>query len=111
VTAHYEILQLETMTHAPLPLPKTDPLISVQVSVYALDGQVREAVHAYLDALDATGIDRDTGTMSTVVWGEAAAVWLALQSAYEAVATKHSIIVNTSMSNAAPLPARAAGRR
>jgi uncharacterized protein YqgV (UPF0045/DUF77 family) len=111
VTAHYEILQLKTMTHAPLPLPKTDPLISVQVSVYALDGQVREAVHAYLDALDATGIDRDTGTMSTVVWGEAAAVWLALQSAYEAVAAKHSIMVNTSMSNAAPLPARAAGRR
>ncbi len=99
------------MTHNPLPLPKTDPLISVQVSVYALDGQVREAVHGYLDALDATGIDRDTGTMSTVVWGDAAAVWPALQSAYEAVAAKHPIIVNTVMSNAAPLPARAAGRR
>lgn len=99
------------MTQSPLPLPKTDPLISVQVSVYALDGQVREAVHTYLDALDATGIDRDTGTMSTVVWGEAAAVWPALQSAYEAVAAKHKIMVNTSMSNAAPLPARAAGRR
>jgi uncharacterized protein YqgV (UPF0045/DUF77 family) len=99
------------MTHNPLPLPKTDPLISVQVSVYALDGQVREAVHCYLNALDSTGIDRDTGTMSTVVWGEAAVVWPALQSAYEAVAAKHKIMVNTSMSNAAPLPARAAGRR
>jgi uncharacterized protein YqgV (UPF0045/DUF77 family) len=83
----------------------------VQVSVYALDGRVREAVHTYLDALDATGIDRDTGTMSTVVWGEAAAVWPALQSAYEAVAAEHPIIVNTVMSNAAPLPARASGRR
>ena len=99
------------MTQAPLPLPKTDPLISVQVSVYALDGRVREAVHTYLDALHATGIDRDTGTMSTVVWGEAAAVWPALQSAYEAVAAEHPIIVNTVMSNAAPLPARASGRR
>ena len=99
------------MTQSPLPLPKTDPLISVQVSVYALDGRVREAVHAYLDALDATGIERDTGTMSTVVWGEPAAVWPALQSAYEAVGTEHSVIVNTVMSNAAPLPARAAGRR
>jgi|TARA_B110000967_G_C18805003_1_gene520517 uncharacterized protein YqgV (UPF0045/DUF77 family) len=99
------------MTPAPLPLPKTDPLISVQVSVYALDGCVREAVHAYLDALDATGIDRDTGTMSTVVWGAATAVWPALQTAYEAVAAEHSVIVNTVMSNAAPLPARAAGRR
>lgn len=99
------------MTPAPLPLPKTDPLISVQVSVYALDGCVREAVHAYLDALDATGIDRDTGTMSTVVWGAATAVWPALQTAYAAVAAEHNVIVNTVMSNAAPLPARAAGRR
>lgn len=88
-------------------MEKTDPLISVQISVYALDGQVREAVHCYLDALDATGIDRDTGTMSTVVWGEAAA----LQSAYESVAAKYKVIVNTVMCNAAPLPARASGRR
>jgi len=92
-------------------MQKTDPLISVQVSVYALDGDVRPAVHAYLDALDATGIDRDTGTMATVVWGEADAVWAALRSAYEAVAKQHPVIVNTTMSNAAPLPARAAGRR
>ena len=81
-------------------MEKTDPLISVQISVYALDGQVREAVHCYLDALDATGIDRDTGTMSTVVWGEAAAVWPALQSAYESVAAKYKVIVNTMMCNA-----------
>lgn len=92
-------------------MQKTDPLISVQVSVYALDGDVRPAVHAYLDALDATGIDRDTGTMATVVWGEADAVWSALRSAYEAVADAHPVIVNTTMCNAAPLPARAAGRR
>ena len=88
-------------------MEKTDPLISVQIWVYALDGQVREAVHCYLDALDATGIDRDTDTMSTVVWGEAAA----LQSAYESVAAKYKVIVNTVMCNAAPLPARASGRR
>ena len=92
-------------------MEKTDPFISVQISVYALDGKVREAVHCYLDALDATGIDRDTGTMSTVVWGEAAAVWPALQSAYESVAAKYKVIVNTVMCNAAPLPARASGRR
>jgi uncharacterized protein YqgV (UPF0045/DUF77 family) len=92
-------------------MEKTDPLISVQISVYALDGHVRAAVHGYLDALDATGIDRDTGTMSTVVWGEAAAVWTALQAAYEAVAAQHKVIVNTVMCNAAPLPARASGRR
>lgn len=91
-------------------MQKTDPLISVQVSVYALDGDVRPAVHAYLDALDASGIDRDTGTMATVVWGEADAVWAALRSAYEAVAARHPVIVNTTICNAAPLPARAAGR-
>jgi len=92
-------------------MQRTDPIISVQVSVYALDGQVRETVNAYLDALDATGIDRDTGTMATVVWGEADKVWSALKAAYDAVAAKHTVMVNTSMSNAAPLPARAAGRR
>jgi uncharacterized protein YqgV (UPF0045/DUF77 family) len=92
-------------------MEKTDPLISVQISVYSLDGSIREAVHCYLDALDATGLKRDTGTMSTVVWGEAEAVWAGLRSAYEAVAAKHKIVVNISMSNIAPLPARASGRR
>lgn len=92
-------------------MDKTDPLISVQISVYALDGHVREAVHCYLDALDATGLERDTGTMSTVVWGEANQVWAGLRSAYEAVAAKHNVIVNTTLCNAAPLPARASGRR
>ncbi len=92
-------------------MEKTDPLISVQISVYALDGNVREAVHTYLDALDAAGVDRDTGTMSTVVWGEADKVWPALSKAYEAVAAEHKVIVNTVMCNAAPLPARASGRR
>jgi uncharacterized protein YqgV (UPF0045/DUF77 family) len=99
------------MTQPSLPLPKTDPLICVQVSVYALDGRVREAVHAYLAALDATDIERDTGSMSTVVWGTASAVWTALQSAYQAVAADYKVMVNTSMSNAAPLPARASAKR
>ncbi|MEM7790693.1 MAG: YkoF family thiamine/hydroxymethylpyrimidine-binding protein [Verrucomicrobiota bacterium] len=92
-------------------MQKTDPIVSVQVSVYALDGDIRAAVNSYLDALDETGIERETGTMSTVVWGEAESVWNALRFAYEAVAKKHPVIINTTMSNAAPLPARAAGRR
>lgn len=90
-------------------MEKTDPLISVQVSVYSLDGNVREAVHAYLDALDASGLERDTGTMSTVIWGEAEEIWKGLRSAYEAVAMKYKIVVNIGMSNIAPLPARASG--
>lgn len=92
-------------------MQKTDPIISVQISVYALDGDVRATVHAYLDALDATGIERDTGTMSTVVWGEADTVWSALRTAYEAVASAHPVIVNTTFCNAAPSPAKASGQR
>ena len=92
-------------------MKKTDPFTSVQISVYALDGEVREAVHCYLDALDATGLKRDTGTMSTVVWGEAEEVWQGLRQAYEAVAQKHKVVVNIGMSNIAPLPARASGAR
>lgn len=92
-------------------MEKTDPLISVQISVYSLDGNVREAVHSYLDALDATGLERDTGTMSTVVWGEADEVWRGLRKAYEAVSSKHEVVVNVGMCNVAPLPARASGRR
>lgn len=92
-------------------MKKTDPLISLQISVYSLDGNVREAVHCYLDALDATGLERDTGTMSTVVWGEADEVWEGLRKAYEAVAAKHEVVVNVGMSNIAPLPARASGSR
>lgn len=92
-------------------MDKTDPIISVQISVYALDGNVREAVYTYLAALDATGVQRDTGSMSTVIWGEAAVVWPALQSAYEIVAAQHKVIVNTVLCNAAPLPAKASGQR
>ena len=92
-------------------MDKTDPLISVQISVYALEGNPREAVNCYLDALDATGLDRDTGTMSTVVWGEADKLWVGLRAAYEAVAAEHKVVVNVGMCNVAPLPARAAGRR
>jgi uncharacterized protein YqgV (UPF0045/DUF77 family) len=92
-------------------MDKTDPLISVQISVYALDGNVCEAVHRYLDALDTAGVDRDTGTMSTVVWGKPEEIWAALTAAYEAVSAEHTVIVNTVMCNAAPLPARASGRR
>ena len=92
-------------------MKKTDPIISVQTSVYALDGDVRPAVYTFLEALDASGIDRETGTLSTVVWGEADAVWYAIRAAYEATAAKHPVIINTTMSNAAPLPARAAGQR
>ncbi len=86
-------------------------MISVQISVFALDGNLREAVHAYLDSLDAAGIDRDTGTMSTVVWGEPEVLWPALEAAYAQVSARHPVVVHTSMSNASPLPARAAGRR
>jgi uncharacterized protein YqgV (UPF0045/DUF77 family) len=92
-------------------MQKTDPLISVQVSVYALDGKPREAVHAYLAALDAAGLERETGSMATVVWGPADAVWDGLRQAYTTVAAAHPVIVNTTLSNAAPLPARAAGQR
>jgi uncharacterized protein YqgV (UPF0045/DUF77 family) len=86
-------------------------MISAQISVYALDGDIRPAVHTYLDALDACGIERDTGTLSTVVWGEPDAVFAALKHAYEVVSAKHPVIVNTTLCNAAPMPARAAGRR
>jgi uncharacterized protein YqgV (UPF0045/DUF77 family) len=92
-------------------MDKTDPLISVQISVYALEGNPREAVNCYLDALDAADLDRDTGTMSTVVWGEADQLWAGLRAAYEAVAAEHKVVVNIGMCNVAPLPARAAGRR
>lgn len=92
-------------------MEKTDPLISVQISVYSLDGNVREAVHCYLDALDAAGLERDTGTMSTVVWGAAEEVWHGLRKAYEAVSAKYEVVVNVGMCNVAPLPARASGRR
>ena len=91
-------------------MEKTDPLFSVQISVYAPEGDVREAVHCYLNSLDAAGLDRDTGTISSVVWGEAAAVWPALQSVYESVAEKYKVILNTVMRNAAPLPTGASAR-
>ena len=92
-------------------MQRIDPIVSVQVSVYALDGRIREAVYFYLESLDATGISRETGSMSTVVWGEIDAVWSALKSAYESTSQQFPIVVQTTMSNAAPLPARASGCR
>jgi len=93
-------------------MDRTDPIISVQISVYALDGNVREAGYTYLDTLNAAAaynvmrqhVHRYLGRSLSLVWP-------ALQSAYQAVASQHRVIVNTVLCNAAPLPAKASGQR
>ncbi len=78
--------------------------ISAQVSLYPLGGaDVDAAVAAFLAVLDAHGLDRQTGDMSTVVWGDAEDVFGALREAFERVAETRAAVMVITVSNACPV--------
>ncbi len=79
--------------------------ISAQISLYPLgQGDLGPAIGATLAALEEHGIAHDVGPMSTLVWGEQAAVWAALQTAFERASTYGGAVMQITLSNACPLP-------
>lgn len=77
--------------------------VSAQISVYALrQEEPGRVVNAVCDALKARGLAPDVGPMSTIVTGESAMVFSAIQAAFEAAAAKGDTVVTMTVSNACP---------
>ncbi len=74
--------------------------ISVQMSVYALDGREGEAVRRFLDALAERGVKVEMGAMSSTARGEEAFLWKALGEAWSETAAEHPLVMTLTVSNA-----------
>ena len=78
--------------------------ISAQLSVYPLrQDQLSPAIQAIADALMAAGLQPHIGPMSTVVTGEVAAVFAALQQAFVRAAASGDVVMTVTLSNACPV--------
>lgn len=79
--------------------------ISAQVSLYPL-GQERlsPSIDAAVRAIARHGLERQTGTMSTVVWGDDEKVFAALLDAFREAAGQGQAVMVVTISNACPLP-------
>ncbi len=79
-------------------------VISAQISIYPL-GQERlsPAVQAVSQKLTDAGLQPEVGPMSTLVTGEPAVVFGALQSAFLAAAATGHVVMTVTISNACPV--------
>jgi len=79
-------------------------LVSVQISVYPLrQERLSPAVEAVRHALEDRGLQPQVGPMSTVVTGEAAVVFAAVQDAFGRAATTGQVVMTLTVSNACPV--------
>jgi uncharacterized protein YqgV (UPF0045/DUF77 family) len=79
--------------------------ISAQVSLYPLGrDRLSPSIDAAVRAIDRHGLERQTGTMSTVVWGDDEKVFLALLEAFRGAAGQGQTVMVVTVSNACPLP-------
>jgi uncharacterized protein YqgV (UPF0045/DUF77 family) len=79
-------------------------IVSAQVSIYPLrQDRLTPAITAMREALEAAGLRPDVGAMSTVVTGEAAAVFAALQEGFVDAGTAGHVVMTVTISNACPV--------
>jgi uncharacterized protein YqgV (UPF0045/DUF77 family) len=79
-------------------------VVSAQVSIYPLRQEhLRPAVDAVRRALEDRGLQPQVGPMSTVVTGEAAVVFAALQEAFGRAAATGHVVMTVTVSNACPV--------
>jgi len=80
-------------------------IISAQISVYGLGGtDTAAAIRAFLGVLQKRGVRYESGTMSTIVWGDQEAIWQALRQGYETASNLGPTVMQVTVSNACPLP-------
>lgn len=78
-------------------------LTSAQISIYPLrQERLSPAVQAVSEALEARGLRAEVGPMSTLVTGEAAEVFDALQEAFAKAAASGHVVMTVTLSNACP---------
>jgi uncharacterized protein YqgV (UPF0045/DUF77 family) len=79
-------------------------VISAQVSLYPLRQEhLTPAIQAVCEALTAAGMQPQIGPMSTVVTGEVASVFAALQEAFVRAAATGDVVLAVTLSNACPV--------
>ena len=78
-------------------------LISAQISIYPLrQERLSPAIEAVSQALAKAGLHPEVGPMSTLVTGEAQAVFAALYEGFVAAAAGH-VVMTVTLSNACPV--------
>lgn len=87
--------------------------VTAQVSLYPLgESELSPSIEAALGEVDRHGIERRTGAMSTVVWGDDDQVFPALRDAFRAAAARGHAVMVITVSNACPWPgARSPGEK
>lgn len=79
-------------------------VVSAQISIYPLRQEhLSPAVDAVRHALEDRGLQPQVGPMSTVVTGEVAVVFAALQEAYGRAAASGDVVMAVTISNACPV--------
>lgn len=77
-------------------------MMQATVAVYPLQQEDYTAVHQAIDALRAAGVNLETRSMHTEISGNEAAVFQALQAAYQAAAATGAVVMTVTLSNACP---------
>jgi uncharacterized protein YqgV (UPF0045/DUF77 family) len=79
-------------------------VVSAQVSLYPLrQERLGRSIQAFAETLKATGLESRVGPMSTVVTGDADALFAALRDAFIGVAATGHAVMTVTVSNACPL--------
>lgn len=79
-------------------------IVSAQVSVYPLRQEsLAPGIRVVTDALERAGLSVQPGPMSTLVVGEAAAVFDALRDGFAAAASQGHLVMTATVSNACPV--------
>jgi uncharacterized protein YqgV (UPF0045/DUF77 family) len=85
--------------------------ISAQLSLYPLGEQdLSPAIDAAIREVDRHGLERQTGTMSTVICGDDEKVFAALLDAFRAAAGRGQTVMTITVSNACPWPGKGRDR-
>ena len=81
------------------------PGITAQVSLYPLgQDNLSPPINSALETLDEHGLEKQTGTMSTLVWGDDEKVFPALAKAFRKAASQGETVMVITVSNACPWP-------
>jgi|GEM_PF-285714 len=79
--------------------------LSVQLSLYPLRQTfLSPAISEALEILEDSGLRKQPGAMSTLIFGREAKLWTALRKIFSAAAQRGDVVMNVSISNACPLP-------
>jgi uncharacterized protein YqgV (UPF0045/DUF77 family) len=83
-------------------------VIQATIAIYPLGQADYAAVDAAIEVLRAAGVAQDVRSMHTEIVGDDDAVFTALRDAFRAAAVLGGVVMTVAISNACPVPSRAA---